>query len=141
MKGWTIVGENSRFKLDDFELYRAARQFRCKVYKVIRQLPSSEKFCLDPQMRRAAVSVTNNIAEGHGRWHDRENIQFCRTARGSLEELIDDLNVCLDEGYADPETLETIKTEAYALIARINGYVAYLRKRLHGDEPLIPPRS
>lgn len=135
------MSENGRFRLDDFELYRAARQFRCGIYDLVRRLPSSEKFCLDPQMRRAAVSVTNNIAEGHGRWHGRENIQFCRIARGSLEELIDDLNICLDESYTSTESATALKDEAYALIARLNGYIAYLRKRRHGDESRSTPSS
>jgi four helix bundle protein len=121
-----------RFRLDDFELYQAARRFRCHVYKLIRRLPSAEQFCLDKQMRRAAVSITNNIAEGHGRWQYQENIHFCRVARGSLEELVDDLNVCLDEKYGEQELVSQIKEEAYQLIARINGYIAYLRKSKQG---------
>jgi four helix bundle protein len=52
-------------------------------------------------MRRAALSLTNNIAEGHGRYFFQENIQFCRISRGSLMELIDDLNTCIDEKYLE----------------------------------------
>ena len=125
--------EDSRFKLDDFELYQVAREFRKRVYRLIRLLPSEEKFALAPQMRRAAISVTNNIAEGHGRWHYLENVQFCRISRGSTDELIDDFNVCLDEGYGDRTLVADLKTEAYSLIRRINGYVAYLRKTKQGS--------
>ena len=125
-----------RFKLDDFELYRAAREFRRDVYRVIRSLPVCERYCLDSQMRRAAVSVTNNIAEGHGRWQCVENARFCRIARGSVEELIDDLNVCLDEGYGVAEKISAIKDDAYRLLARLNGYIAYLRRtRESQDKP------
>jgi four helix bundle protein len=73
---------------------------------LIQNLPASERRALDPQMRRAAISITNNIAEGHGRFHYQENIQFMRQARGSLEEVLDDINICLDEEYARPEALE-----------------------------------
>jgi four helix bundle protein len=86
-------------------------------------------------MRRAALSVTNNIAEGHGRWHYQENIQYCRMSRGSIEELIDDFNTCHDESYADQAVIEELKREAYDLIRRINSYVAYLRKTKQGTEP------
>ncbi len=55
-------------RLDNFGLYQKARKFRQNVYKLIKQLPLEERYCLDQQMRRAIVSVTNNIAEGHGRW-------------------------------------------------------------------------
>jgi four helix bundle protein len=84
-------------------------------------------------MRRAAVSVTNNIAEGHGRWHYQENIQFCRIARGSVDELIDDFNACVGERYGDQLSVEKLKAEAYDLIRRINGYIFYLRKSKQGD--------
>jgi len=118
----------SRFRLDDFELYKLAREFRKKIYTLIKRLPAEERYCLDKQMRRAAVSVTNNIAEGHGRWHFQENIHFCLVSRGSVTELIDDLNVCLDEHYMDETTLSHLKDEAYLLIHRINGYMSYLDK-------------
>jgi len=119
--------------IDDFELYQRAREFRRNVYRVIRALPNEERYSLGDQMRRAALSITNNIAEGHGRWHFQENIQFCRIARGSLEEVIDDLNVCLDEHYGDETTVGGLKDDAYNLVARINSYIAYLRKAKQGD--------
>jgi four helix bundle protein len=127
--------EPGRFRLDDFELYKLGREFRKKVYGLIRKLPPEEKYCLASQMRRAAVSITNNIAEGHGRWHYQENIRFCRIARGSLDEMIDDLNSCHDESYGEVGIVANLKEEAYSLIGRINGYLAYLRKSQQGIEP------
>ncbi len=124
--------ESAFYRLDDFELYNLARKFRQNVYKLIKQLPHEERHCLDPQMRKAIVSVTNNIAEGHGRWHYQENIQFCRVSRGSVEEILDDINVCLDEGYGSSDYNTQLKTEGYVLIAKINGYIAYLRKCKQG---------
>jgi four helix bundle protein len=122
------MGDESRYKLDDFELYKAAREFRKKIYKLIKKLPEEEKFALSPQMRRAAISITNNIAEGHGRWHWQENMQFCRISRGSIEEVIDDLNICIDEEYFPEAELENLKSEAYNLIEKINSYISYLKK-------------
>jgi len=124
----------ARCRLDDFELYKLAREFRKKVYKLIKRLPSEERYCLDPQMRRAIVSVTNDIVEGHGRWHYLENIQFCRISKGSVEEILDDINVCLDEGYGEKECNENLKKDSYFLIEKINGYIAYLRKCKQGAE-------
>src|SRR5215470_12636677 len=126
--------EEGRFRLDDFELYKIAREFRKHTYCLIKQLPAIEKYALANQMRRAAMSVTNNIAEGHGRWHYQENIQFCRTSRGSVDELIDDFNTCLDEGYGDQTLVGQLKVDAYELIRRINGYIAYLRKTKQGGD-------
>lgn len=123
------------FRLEDFELYKKAREFRKEVYRLIKLLPVEERFALGQQMRRAAVSVTNNIAEGHGRWYYQENIRFCRISRGSISELIDDFFVCLDEGYGEAAVAEQLKGEAEELIARLNSYIAYLRRSKQGDGP------
>lgn len=124
----------SSYPLDRFELYNLARKFRQNVYKLIKQLPPEEKYCLDPQMRKAIVSVTNNIAEGHGRWYYQENIRFCRISRGSASEILDDINTCIDEGYGNEAENQQLKTEGYALIAKINSYISYLRKCKQGSE-------
>ncbi len=114
---------------EELEVYKAAREFRKKIYRLIKKLPPDEKYNLDGQMRRASLSLTNNIAEGHGRYHFQENIQFCRISRGSLMELIDDLNTCIDEEYFSLEYLEQLKKEGYRINKMLNGYIAYLKKR------------
>jgi four helix bundle protein len=114
---------------EDLEVYKAAREYRKKIYQLIKELPEEEKYNLAGQMRRAALSLTNNIAEGHGRYHFQENIQFCRVSRGSLMELIDDLNVCTDEKYFSIDYLEELKAEGYRVNKMLNGYIAYLKKR------------
>ena len=86
---------------EDLDVYKLAREFSRKVRKLIKILPDSENYNLKPQMKRTKLSVTNNIAEGYGRYHYQENIQFCRQSRGSICELIDDFNECYDEGYID----------------------------------------
>jgi len=114
---------------EELEVYKAAREFRKKIYKLIKGLPPEEKYSLDGQMRRAALSLTNNLAEGHGRYHFQENIQFCRISRGSLMELIDDLNTCIDQKYFSQDYLEQLKMEGYTVNKILNGYIAYLEKR------------
>jgi four helix bundle protein len=83
-------------------------------------------------MRRAAVYVSNNIAEGHGRWYYQENVKFCRISRASVGGLIDDFNVCIDENYGDHRLVEELRGEARQIIARINSYIAYLKRSKQG---------
>ena len=81
-------------------------------------------------MRRAAVSLTSNLAEGYGRHHWQENTRFCRNTKGSLLELVDQINICLDQEYANTDHLEQLKNEdAVQLLRLINGYIAYLQKQ------------
>ena len=108
---------------EDLEVYQVAREFRKTMYRVARRLPEEEKFALASQIRRAAVSVTNNIAESHGRFHFLEQIKFMLQSRGSLEELLDDLNVCLDEGYLPIQEIESVRQEGWRVHKLINGYI------------------
>jgi len=119
-----------RYKtFEDLEVYKMACEFRRKIYELIKELPPEEKYNLSQQMRRAVTSITNNITEGHGRYHYQENIQFCRQSRGSLEEIIDDLNICLEQEYLNNGCLKELKNEGYRLLKKLNGYIKYLRKR------------
>jgi four helix bundle protein len=104
------------------------------MYEVTRKLPDFEKYELASQMRRAAVSLTNNIAEGHGRFHYLEQLKFLFQARGSLQELVDDLNVCEDENYLSSPEAVALKQQATEVQRLISGYVHYLRARKFGSD-------
>jgi four helix bundle protein len=119
---------------EDLEVYRVAREFRKTMYAVTRKLPAHEKFEPASQIRRAAVSLTNNIAEGHGRYHFLDQIKFQWQARGSLTELIDDLNISSDGNYLPPDEIAELKKQATAVHQLINGYIRYLRERKTGAD-------
>ncbi|MEY2540128.1 MAG: hypothetical protein QOG67_3868 [Verrucomicrobiota bacterium] len=112
---------------EDLEVYQVAREFRKAMYRVAKRLPDIEKFGWAGQIRRAALSVTNNIAEGHGRYHYLDQIKFTLQSRGSLEELIDDLNVCHDEQHL--EEIASLKELGWRVRQLIDGYIRYLRDR------------
>lgn len=122
---------------EDLEVYQVAREFRKAMYRVAKRLPQEEKFGLTSQIRRAAVSLTNNIAEGHGRFHFLEQIKFMLQSRGSLEELLDDLNVCEDEAYLAIQEIESLRQEGWRVHKLINGYIRFLRRRVSGDFPRV----
>jgi len=108
---------------EDLEVYKLARQFRNNIYNLTKKLPNDEKFNLIDQMRRASISLTSNIAEGYGRYHYQENIQFCRQARGSLNELMDQLMACSDLGYINRKTIESFLIEARKICRYLNAYI------------------
>jgi four helix bundle protein len=119
--------------VEDLYVYQKAREFSKEISKLIMKLPEIEKFRLKEQMRRAKLSVTNNIAEGYGRFHYQENIQFCRQSRGSIYELIDDFNECFDEGYIDENIRDSYKSKAYELVKILNAYIASIKKQKLND--------
>ncbi len=118
------INESQIKGFEDLEVYQLAREFRKRIYKVTRKLPKEEKYNLFGQMRRAAVSLTDNIAEGYGRYHFKENIQFCRQSRGSLCELTDDLNICIDESYILEDEYNSHRKDAFRLLKVLNSYIA-----------------
>jgi four helix bundle protein len=126
---------------EDLEVYQAARGLRKTMYSASRQLPDFERFELASQIRRAARSLTNNIAEGHGRYHNLEQIKFTLQARGSLQELIDDLNVCEDENYLPATESVSIKQQGWRVYQLINGYIRYLRERKTGASAALHESS
>jgi len=117
-------------EFEDLETYKQARILRRRVWKLDRQLPVEEKYVLVSQMRRAALSLTNNIAEGHGSRSYRHNISYLYRSRGSVNELMDDMNACEDEGYFKKDHLNDLRLQAKAVIKLINGYIKYLRTRM-----------
>lgn len=114
----------------DLLVWKLARELRVRVYAIAKALPSEEKYALSSQIRRAAQSIGANIAEGFGRYSYRENIQFCRQARGSAFEVRDHLVTAFDVGYIAKE--EYVETDALAqrVIQSLNGYIRSTGKRL-----------
>ena len=119
---------------EDLEVYQVARSFRKTMYGLARRLPDIEKFGLASQIRRAALSLTNNIAEGHGRYHYLDQTRFTLQSRGSLEELIDDLNACEDEQYFPEKEIALLKQEGWRVRQLIDGYIRYLRQQKSSEE-------
>ena len=113
---------------EDLSCWQKARDLRNVVKDLISTFPDYEKYELVSQMRRASRSVTHNIAEGFGRFHFQENIQFCRISRGSLHELLDQFITALDEGYISEEAYKNFKKQVNTCLAILNGYINYLNK-------------
>jgi len=117
------------FTFEDLDVWKKARDIRKDISIIVKSFPKEESYKLVDQMLRASRSVTANIAEGYGRFYYKENMQFCRQARGSIFELIDHLTVALDEGYINNTEYDTIRNGCYDLVKILNGYIKYLRSK------------
>jgi four helix bundle protein len=113
---------------EELECWKACREVRQWVGQLVKQLPREERYELGDNINRAARSSTRNIAEGFGRHHHRENLQFCRMSRGSLTETLDDLITCREENYLSEEQYQHGRKLVASAIRILNGYIAYLQK-------------
>jgi four helix bundle protein len=107
----------------DLDVWKVAREMRRQVYVLAKTLPDYEKFGLASQLRRAAVSVTANLAEGYGRFGYQENAQFCRQARGSVYELRDHIITCMDECFISKDDGSKLDATMQRVAMMLNGYL------------------
>jgi four helix bundle protein len=113
----------------DLEVWQKCKALRKDLWSVSKAFPAEEKYRLADQVIRASRSVTACIAEGYGRFHHQENIQFCRQSRGSLYELIDHIDVALDCEYIDDNKCEELTAYIKKCIWILNGYLKHLKKQ------------
>lgn len=120
---------------EELECYQLARNLRREISQLCRTLSREEQYRLKDQIVRSSRSVPANIAEGYGRHHHQENLQFCRIARGSLTETLEHLNVAFDEGYLDEATYGVIRTMLETTWKVLNGYISYLKRCISDGVP------
>ena len=83
----------------DLIVWQKAMDLTSEIYRLTKRLPKEELFSLSDQMRRAAVSVPSNIAEGHGRQSEKDFRQFLSVAKGSVYELQTQLYICVRQQF------------------------------------------
>jgi len=114
---------------EDLEFWKKGRAFRISISELVKSFPKEEKYRLADQLIRASKSITANIAEGHGRFHYQENIQYCRMARGSLAECLDHLICSYDSGYISKVRFDKFRDDYDQSLKLANGYIKYLKTR------------
>ena len=112
---------------EEIEAWQQARTLAKIVYEASGKGAFGRDFALRDQIRRAAVSVMSNIAEGFGRGGAREFVQFLSIARGSASEVSAQLYVALDQGYVSKESFGQLQEQATRTGSVISGLVRYLR--------------
>ena len=127
------MNNKSEFRsFESLNVWQEARKIRNEIFQLCKSFPKEETYKLTDQMVRSSRSIGNNIAEGYGRYHYQENIQFCRQSRGSAYEVIDHLITALDCEYINKNKYESLREKIIGCIKMTNGYIAYLnRKKLN----------
>jgi four helix bundle protein len=112
----------------DIDSWKRARALTRDIYHITTSGALAQDFGLRDQMRRSAVSVMSNIAEGFGRSGNREFIRFLTYARGSILELETQLIVAQDVGFIDSNQFQHLSDQCSAIQGLLCGLIRYLRK-------------
>jgi four helix bundle protein len=113
----------------ELRVWKRAHGLALEVHRLTGSYPAVERYGLAAQMRRAAVSVVSNIAEGCGRQHDPELAYFLRIARGSIRELECQLMLSRDLGYISQEAWSNLDAGSQDVSKMLNGLVQKVRSR------------
>lgn len=114
----------------DLIIYRKALEFSNKIWDIVKQWDYFTKITIGVQLTKAADSISSNIAEGYGRFHFKENLNFCYYSRGSFEEVKD----WLRKSYARNLINESEKKYIDEFVSRfpkqLNAYINYIRRSM-----------
>jgi four helix bundle protein len=116
-------------KYRDLVVWQKARALAVDVYRVTQQFPRIEMFGLTQQMRRAAVSIVCNIAEGHGRRSEKDLLHFLGISRGSLLELETQILIATDLDYIDALRSDTLMNATLDVARLLNGLIRHHENR------------
>lgn len=111
----------------ELEVWKEARVLVSRVYQSSKSFPKEEVYGLTSQMRRSAISIPSNIAEGCGRRTSSDTIQFLHISRGSLYELETQLYLALDQGYLNKEKFDAIYRQILKCKKLTNGFIKYYK--------------
>jgi four helix bundle protein len=127
------------FRFEDLEIWQLARGLAVRLHKLAGKLDERKFFRYSEQLRAAALSLTNNIAEGSGSTHDKEFVQFLNIARRSLFEDASMLLVFESLGLFTAEDIDELLTDCDHLSRKITNFSRTLRAK--GQEPELRARS
>jgi four helix bundle protein len=122
--------EPHKFSFEGLEVYEKARALVSDVYRIQNQFPKEERFGLGDQLRRAAGSITANLAEGSGSQSLKAKIHFIEISYGSLMEVFCELQTACDLGYTTEEQLDNLRPQFTDIAKMLSGLRSSLEKRL-----------
>lgn len=118
----------------DLTVYKESILFVTTIYLKTSKFPKDEIFGLTSQIRRSAVSIPSNIAEGLARHHHKENIQFLYIAMGSAAELNAQLEISLNLNYLDKATFDTLDGYLNSISKMLQGLIKSIKSKLDSNK-------
>ena len=118
------------FSFEKLDVWKISRRFSYKVYMLSQEFPSNEKFALTDQIRRAAISISSNIAEGSSRFSRKDFARFIEISFVSLMEVLNQAYLALDLKYIDEVSFHSIKDDVHAISIKLSALRNALLKQL-----------
>jgi len=115
---------------EDLTVYKATILFTAEIYKMIDKQPLKNDYAMVDQLKRATISISNNIAEGFERETDKELIRFLYFSKGSAGEVRNLFNVIEQIGYFKKEELSQKKQDIVGISKQLANYIKHVKKRL-----------
>jgi|CXWL01.1.fsa_nt_gi four helix bundle protein len=115
---------------EQLDVWKKSVDFTVEVYKVTESFPKDERFGLISQIRRAAVSIAANIAEGAGRRSDKEFLNFLSMSQGSASEVETELLIAFRLGYISEEIFQALIQKTDEIGRMISGLCSHIKTRL-----------
>ena len=116
------------YAFENLTVWQKSREFVKAIYLITSDYPADERFGLISQLRRAAISVSSNIAEGCCRWSHKEQARFYEISYGSLIEILNQLIISVDLDFIPSSTLDSIRPKIEELSRMINALQQATRK-------------
>lgn len=108
---------------EDLDAWKIGHEFVIEIYEITKKFPKEETYGLVNQLRRAATSITSNIAEGFSRYSFKDKIRFYYNARGSISECRDQIHISWDVGYLEKECAEVFLLKTDRIRQVLNGLI------------------
>jgi len=113
----------------DLEAWKKGHELTKEIYRITKKFPKEELYGIISQLRRAASSITANIAEGFARYHFKDKTRFYYQARGSVAEVQNFLFLSRDLNFIDSKTCENLQEESKCVAQLINGLIRSIEKQ------------
>ena len=119
------------YKLEDLEVYNLSEVISDKIWNIVMGWEYFAKDTIGKQLCRAADSISANIAEGYGRYHFKENKNFCYYSRGSILEVKSFLRKSKNRNLISEDSYSELYTELQTIHLKLNAYIKYIGKNLN----------
>lgn len=114
----------------NLEVWKMSFSLCIDVHRLCKQIPRDEQFSIAEQMRRCSLSIPSNIAEGKGRFNDKETKRFCFIALGSATELQTQLMICSELNLVDKETIRNSLNKLESVMCLLTKFIQFLDRQI-----------